>query len=100
MDERHGNNEGQHGNNQDGQHGDSQGGQHGKFYTFFVDDREFRVDEPVITGAAIMQLAGIPPEVGINLIEEDGTQRPVRADEEIELRPGRRFKKAPRFKRG
>jgi hypothetical protein len=72
----------------------------GKVYSFFVDDREFQVHEPSITGARIMELAGIPVAVGLNLIEEDGTQRPVRPDEEIELKPGRRFKKAPRFKRG
>lgn len=72
----------------------------GKFYTFFVDDREFRVHQPSISGARIMEMAGIPVEVGLNLIEEDGTQRPVRPEEEIELKPGRRFKKAPRFKRG
>jgi multiubiquitin len=72
----------------------------GKIYTFFVDDREFQVRQPVITGARIMEMAGIPVEVGLNVIEEDGTQRSVRPDEEIELKPGRRFKKAPRFKRG
>jgi hypothetical protein len=72
----------------------------GPFYTFFVDDQEFRVDEPTITGGEIMDLASIPREVGLLLILEDGTQRPVTADEVIELKPGRRFKKAPRFKRG
>jgi hypothetical protein len=72
----------------------------GPFYTFFVDDKEFRVDEPTITGGAIMNLAGIPHEVGLILILEDGTQRQIPADEVIELQPGRRFKKAPRFKRG
>ena len=71
-----------------------------KLYTFFVDDREFHVNEPTITGAQIMALAGIPREVGLLLIEEDGTQRSVLPDETIELKPGRRFKKAPRFKRG
>jgi len=74
--------------------------QQGKFFTLFVDDREFRVDEPTITGAKIMELAGIDPSVGLNLIEEDGTQVPVQPSDEIELKPGRRFKKAPRFKRG
>jgi len=34
------------------------------------------------------------------LILEDGTQVQVGEDEVIELKPGRRFKKAPRFKRG
>jgi len=73
---------------------------HGPFYTFFVDDREFRVDEETMTGGHIMDLAGIPREVGLMLITEDGTQRQVQPEEVIELRPGRRFKKAPRFKRG
>ena len=72
----------------------------GTFYTLFVDDREFHIDEPTITGGQIMDLAGIPREAGLLLIDEDGSQKQVRADEVIELKPGRRFKKAPRFKRG
>lgn len=72
----------------------------GQFFTFFVDGKEFRVDDPVITGAEIMRLAGIPLEVGLLVIEEDGTQRQVGPQEAFELKPGRRFKKAPRFKRG
>ena len=72
----------------------------GKFFTFFVDGNEFQVDEPTITGAEIMNIAGIAPEVGLLLIEEDGTQLQVRPEEGFELKPGRRFKKAPRFKRG
>jgi hypothetical protein len=72
----------------------------GAFYTFFVDDKEFRIDKPTITGGEIMDMAGIPRNVGLILILEDGTQQEVRADEVIELKPGRRFKKAPRFKRG
>ena len=73
---------------------------HGKLFIFFVDDIEFHVGAPTITGAEIMNMAGIPLEVGLVVIEEDGTQRPVPPDEVIELKPGRRFKKAPRFKRG
>lgn len=72
----------------------------GKFFTFFVDDVEFHVDDATPTGGEIMDIAGIPREVGLVLILEDGTQRAVAEDEVIELRPGRRFKKAPRFKRG
>ncbi len=73
---------------------------HGPVFTFFVDDREFHVEQAVISGAEIMNLAGIPREVGIVLLLGDGTQRTFGADETIELEPGRRFKKAPRFKRG
>lgn len=72
----------------------------GKFFTIFVDGKEFRLQQPTITGGEIMDLAGIPREVGLILILEDGTQVQVREDEVIELKPGRRFKKAPRFKRG
>ena len=72
----------------------------GPFFTFFVDDREFHVEHAVISGAEIMKLSGIPREVGLVLLLEDGTQRTFGADETIELEPGRRFKKAPRFKRG
>jgi hypothetical protein len=72
----------------------------GAFYTLFVDDREYHVNEPSITGGQIMDLAGIPRDTGLLLISEDGTQESVGADQVIELKPGRRFKKAPRFKRG
>ena len=71
-----------------------------KFFTIFVDGEEFRVEESAITGGEIMDLAGIPHEVGLLLCEEDGTQRPIGVDEVITLKPGRRFRKAPRFKRG
>lgn len=71
-----------------------------KFYTFEVDGREYRVETETVTGGEVRDLAGIPREQGLLLIEEDGTQRQVPADEEIELKPGRRFKKRPKFKRG
>ncbi len=69
-------------------------------YVLEVDGTEYTVDHEDITGAEIMALAGIPPEAGLVQILEDGTQKPVLADEVIELKPGRRFKKRPRFKRG
>ena len=72
----------------------------GKIFTFFVDDKEFCVDTQTITGGEIMDLAGIPRDIGLILCLDDGTQRQVAADEVIKLKPGRRFKKAPRFKRG
>ncbi|HLA82855.1 MAG TPA: multiubiquitin domain-containing protein [Thermoleophilia bacterium] len=75
-------------------------GRGGPFYTVFVDDVEFHFDHTPVTGGEIMDVAGIPHEVGLLLIHEDGTQEQIGADQEIDLRPGRRFKKAPRFKRG
>jgi len=72
----------------------------GKFYTLFIDDKEYHVEKSELTGAEIMDLGNIPHELGLILIQEDGTQVQVREDEVIDLKPGRRFKKAPRFKRG
>lgn len=75
-------------------------GKGGPPYFIEVDGREFELDEETITGGEIMDLAGIPREVGLVLLLEDGTQRQVPVDEVIELKPGRRFKKRPRFQRG
>lgn len=74
--------------------------ENGPFYIFFVDGVEYTVEEPVITGGEIMDKAGIPHEVGLLLLLEDGTQETVAVDDVFELKPGRRFKKAPRYKRG
>jgi hypothetical protein len=70
------------------------------FFTFFVNDREFRVHQSTITAGEIMDLAGLPRDVGLMLINEDGTQESLSPDHVLELRPGHRFKKAPRLKRG
>ena len=75
-------------------------GHTGKFFAFFVDSQEFHVHEPTITGGEIMDLAGIPREVGLIQVLPDGSQEQVGENEIIELKPGRRFKKAPRFVRG
>ena len=75
-------------------------GKKGKFFTLFIDGNEYHLDKGELTGAEIMDLGGIPREVGLILIEEDGTQVQIRETDVVELKPGRRFKKAPRFIRG
>lgn len=72
----------------------------GKFYTIFVDDAEYHFDHPEVTGAAIMDVAHIPADTGLLLVHEDGTQERIDPAQTIALAPGRRFKKAPHFKRG
>jgi len=72
----------------------------GKFYTLFIDSKEYHTKKSELTGVEIMDMGGIPHELGLILILEDGTQVQVREDEVIDLKPGRRFKKAPRFVRG
>lgn len=73
----------------------------GKFFTLFIDGKEFHVEQSQMTGLEIMQLGNIPVEVGLIQILEDGTQVQVQPDDVIVFKgPGRRFKKAPRFIRG
>ena len=69
-------------------------------YFIEVDGQEYRFEQETVTGGEIMDLAGIPRDVGLLLLHEDGTQEQITADEVIELKPGRRFKKRPRFQRG
>lgn len=76
-----------------------------KFYTFFfVEDgkeTEHRIEKQTATGAELMELVGVPLEIGLVLLNEDGTQRFIGAEDTITFEgPGRRVKKAPRFKRG
>lgn len=72
----------------------------GKFFTLFIDDREYHVEKSSLSGAEIMDLGGVPREVGLVQILEDGSQVQVKESDVLELEPGRRFKKAPRFRRG
>ena len=73
----------------------------GKFFTLFIDNNEFRVETASLTGEEIMQLGNIPIEIGLIQILDDGTEEQVKPDDIIKFEgPGRRFKKAPRFKRG
>lgn len=72
----------------------------GKTYTLFIDDKEYEVKKPSLSGAEIMDLGGIPHNIGLVQILEDGSQVQVKATDVIELKPGHRFKKAPRFRRG
>ncbi len=54
---------------------DRPNGGHGPVFTFFVDGKEFHVDEPKITAGEIMDLARIPRETGLVQIFEDGSQK-------------------------
>ena len=73
----------------------------GKFFTLFIDGKEYHVSQTSMTGAEIMNLGSIPIETGLILCNVDGTEEQVKPEDIIEFDgPGRRFKKAPKFKRG
>jgi hypothetical protein len=72
----------------------------GPKYFVEIDGTEYEFDHEPVTGGEIMDEAGIPREQGLLELLDDGQQRQVPVDEEIELKPGKRFKKRPRFRRG
>jgi len=73
----------------------------GKFYTFFVDGEEYQTEESSLTCGEIMDIAGISRDVGLIHIRDDGTEEQCEVNEVFEFEgPGRRFKQAPRFRRG
>jgi hypothetical protein len=74
--------------------------QHGPDYFIEVDGTEYELHQDTITGGEIMDLADIPHDQGLLELLDDGTQRQVGVDEVIDLKPGKRFKKRPRFRRG
>lgn len=85
----------------DDQSDSSTDAQEGKFFTLFVDGDEYQTQESSLTCGEIMDIAGISHEVGLIQIHDDGTEEQCEADEVFEFEgPGRRFKTAPRFRRG
>ena len=69
-------------------------------FVFDVDEVTYEYHHPTITGAEIMDLAGISPSDGLIQILPDGTRETVAPADRIRLVPGIQFKRRPRFKRG
>ena len=69
-------------------------------YVLEVDGVEYGYDRPTITGAEILELAGIPPADGLVQILPDGERKTILPDDIVQLAPRSQFKGRPRFKRG
>jgi hypothetical protein len=65
-----------------------------------VEGVEHSWGKPTITTEEIIQLGGWPASEGAILVDENGNERTLAAGEVIELKPGQRFGKRVRFKRG
>lgn len=68
--------------------------------TVVIDETKFTIPRRQVSGAELMALAAIPPDVGLIRVQEDGLQELVGKDQLVELRPGERFRRAPHFARG
>lgn len=77
-----------------------QGKGKGPKYHFWVDEVEYVVLEESISIGQIKQLAGVPEDIPLILLHQDGSEETLPDSYIIDLKPGRRFAKAPRFKRG
>lgn len=77
-----------------------------KFFTIlFQEDNgsetEYKMDKKKVSGAELMDIVGVPHEVGLVWLKDDGTQQFIGVDDDFTFDgPGRRIKKAPTFKRG
>ena len=72
----------------------------GKKFYINIEGTEIQVDSEVITVAQIRALGNIPADQPIVEESPDGTERTLRDDETITLKPGHRYGRAPRYKKG
>lgn len=72
----------------------------GKKYFVNIEGTEYPWDKETITPAEIRALGNLPQNLPI--VEEfpDGTERTLTEGEIVYLKPGHRFGRAPKFKRG
>ncbi len=70
-----------------------------KFY-INIEGTEYPWDRETITVAEIRSLGGIPSNQAIVQESPEGSERTLGENETIELKPGHRHGRAPRYKRG
>lgn len=72
----------------------------GKKYFINIEGSEYEWPKDTITVPDIRKLGNLPADVPV--IEEfpDGTERQLRENDVIELKPGHRYGRAPKYKRG
>ena len=72
----------------------------GKKYYVNIEETEYPWNKETITTSEIRILGNLPTDLPV--VEEfpDGTEKTLAEDETIELKPGHRYGRAPKFKRG
>lgn len=69
-------------------------------FVYELDGETYEHDRPKITGAEIMEQAGITEAEGLIQLLPDGTTATIDPDEVVKLVPKPQFKRRPKFKRG
>lgn len=70
-----------------------------KFY-INIEGREYPWDKDTITTQEIRTLGNLPTDLPVVEEKPDGVERTLAENEVIELKPGHRFGRAPKYKRG
>ena len=77
-----------------------QGDQAGQKYFVNVEGTEYSWSKNTITTAEIRQLGSLPADQPIVEETPDGIERQLTETEVLELKPGHRYGRAPKYKRG
>lgn len=72
----------------------------GKKYYVNIEGTEYSWDKDTITTSEIRELGDLPADLPVVEESPDGTERTLAEDETIKLKPGHRYGRAPKFKRG
>lgn len=71
------------------------GEQHVHDYELFVDDKNFKVTQTSMTGAAIKALAGVDPSYQLFLEREGGEDEQIQDNESVPIKSGLHFYSVP-----
>lgn len=74
--------------------------QAGKKFFVNIEGTEYSWDKDTITTQEIRALGNLPSDLPVIEEQPDGTERTLAENEVIDLKPGHRFGRAPKFKRG
>lgn len=74
--------------------------QKGPKFLIDIEGTEYPWEEETITVAQIRELGGLPSDQPVIEIDPDNNERTLSDDEVITLKPGHRFGKKIRYKRG
>ncbi len=74
--------------------------QAGKKFFVNIEGTEYPWDKETISTKEIRDLGNLPAVLPVIEEQPDGTERTLAEDEVIELKPGHRLGRAPKYKRG
>jgi hypothetical protein len=72
----------------------------GPKYFVDIEGTEYPWEKETVTTEEVIALGNLPADQGVILVDDDNVERTLAAGEVVVLKPGHRFGKRVRFKRG